>query len=174
MLLFGWFPLALFIQIFRFLYQSIEDCTECTNYNWHHGHLDSPNVFVLKPGQGIYLSFSFHSISLARTLKPTIRLVLFFRWLLPSLVVRLRLGDYYYYHYTLQFFFIPVLVNGLSLKSEWQQVSPIFRILLSILANLINAVGWMVSIRSAPLYLAFWDRSELTNNNNYHCYLHAP
>ena len=38
------------------------------------------------------------------------------------------------------------LNNGLWVKSEWQQIPQVSRILLNILANIKNAVVWMVSI----------------------------
>ena len=47
----------------------------------------------------------------------------------------------------LESFFILALVDGLSLESVWQQVS---RTLLSILADLSNAIVWIVSSR--PLF----------------------
>ena len=46
---------------------------------------------------------------------------------------------------TLLEFFTPALANGFSVKFEWQQVSLSFLAPLSILADLNNAVGWMVS-----------------------------
>ena len=53
---------------------------------------------------------------------------------------------YYYYYYLFSLFweiFTPALADGFSRDSEWPQVSST---LLSILANLNNAVVWMVSI----------------------------
>ena len=34
-------------QVFRFLYQSFCDCTECTNYNWYHCHFHVLLFFCL-------------------------------------------------------------------------------------------------------------------------------
>ena len=48
----------------------------------------------------------------------------------------------YYYYYLFWEFFTPVLVDGLSLEFEFPKVSKTF---LSILADLKNAVVWMVS-----------------------------
>ena len=48
-----------------------------------------------------------------------------------------------YYYFSFESFFTPALADAFSLEFEWQQV---FSTLLSILANLNNAVVWMVSI----------------------------
>ena len=87
-----------------------------------------------------YLYFSLLSINSsllsAGTSKSTIRQALFF---------------VNCYHYLLLFeFFSPALVDGFSWEFEWHQVSGT---LLSILANLNNAVVWMVSTR--PLISKF-------------------
>ena len=47
-------------------------------------------------------------------------------------------------------FFTSALVDGLSLKFEWQHVSSIPRTLLSILADLTNAVVWIVFLFRSP------------------------
>ena len=46
------------------------------------------------------------------------------------------------------FFFTSAMTDGLSLKFQWQQISIIFGTLLSILADLNNAVVWIVFSRS--------------------------
>ena len=120
-------------------------------------------------------SFSFTQLS-ARTSKSTFRQVLFFFLLLlfstitwsGRLVVWPRLGDlfvsqnpkefyashffgrilccayYYYYYFTPWEFLTSALADGFSLDSKSPQVSRTF---LGILANLKNAVVWIVSIR---------------------------
>ena len=77
-------------------------------------------------------------------------------------------------------FFSPALADGLLLESKWQQVSSGFLILLDILANLNNAVDWMISIcppisntsRSPPS--KFWDYSERVNYSWFHCHPNIP
>ena len=44
-------------------------------------------------------------------------------------------------------FFTLVVADDFPLESQWQQVSSIFRTILSILADLNNALVWMVSTR---------------------------
>ena len=51
---------------------------------------------------------------------------------------------YYYYYITPYLLFTPVLLDGLSLESEWQHVLLGFQDLFSILVDLDNAVVWKV------------------------------
>ena len=55
-------------------------------------------------------------------------------------------------------FFTPALADGFSLESEWQQVSSLSRTLLSILANLNNAVVW---IARSPIFNSFGPFTKL-------------
>ena len=54
----------------RPLYQAFRDCSECTNYNWHHRH-----ILVPRPGQITFISFCFLWLS-TETAKSTIWLSL--------------------------------------------------------------------------------------------------
>ena len=64
------------------------------------------------------------------------------------------------------------LANGFSLESEWQQVS---RTLLSILANLNNAVVWRVLFPSTPIPapILWWLYKE-HQLQHYKCHFHVP
>ena len=71
-------------------------CSQRTNYNWYNCHLHVPRFFN-SLARLMYLSFFTHSFSFilwsAETAKSTILQVLFFCWLLLSLVFWSRLGD---------------------------------------------------------------------------------
>ena len=81
----------------------------------------------------------------------------------------------YFYFYTLRVFH-SALSEGFLLKSEWQQVS---RTLLSIQADLNNAVVWMVFTspfiyKSSKLCINPLVTTKSTNHNWYHRHLHVP
>ena len=63
---------------------------------------------------------------------------------LVNVICEGNLWDYTYY-LLLWGLFTPTLAEDLPRRFEWQQVSSISRTLLSILADLINAIVWMIS-----------------------------
>ena len=70
---------------------------------------------------------------------------------------------YNFYYFTLCESFPPTLPNGISLESEWQQVSKTVCIL---------AVFWMISIRPLNFHSS-GSLSKCVNYYQYHCYPHV-
>ena len=64
--------------------------------------------------------------------------------------------------------FTPALADGFSQEFEWSKSSQVYRTLLSILANLNNAVVWMVSTPSLPVLIP--TLRDCTKNTNYNWY----
>ena len=108
-------------QVHQSLYQSFGDCTKSTNYNWYKRHFHVPQFFRFpSKGRAIYPSFYFLSILLCGQSGQQS----------PQ------------FYYTPCKFFMTALADSFSLEFERQQFS---RTVLSILADLNNAIVWLVS-----------------------------
>ena len=82
-----------------------------------------------------------------------------------------------YYYYTCEFF-TPALAGGLSLESEWQQVSSCLQEFFNILSQQFCCLDRLDSASGFRLFQclfqAFADCSKCINYNSYHRHLHIP
>ena len=143
--------LSSYFLIFKFLYQSFEDCSKCINYNWQHCHIHMPYFFS---SLAISRYISFFSFSFDFILSPTGKAKSKFLWVFFFFADYHKVwtsgGDKLFRLYSKIF---ETFVRLLLLDRSWVAHIPPVRIIIIIIIIIINLINILIATLPITMFL---------------------